>query len=75
MPRLLFSAFLVVLLAISAPTAAQENYDTLPTGPKIGALLAPALEGATDHKGTSQTLKTLRGKKGLILLFSRSFDW
>ena len=68
-------AGLIALLFVSVPASAEDRYDTLPHGPRIGASIAQALDGAMDHKGKPQSLKTLRGKKGLILLFSRSFDW
>lgn len=35
---------------------------------------APAI-AATDHTGTQQTLSTLTGERGLLLVFSRSADW
>lgn len=65
----------IMLLSVSVPAIAQDRYDTLPRGPQIGASVAKALDGAVDQKGNPQNLMTLRGKKGLILLFSRSFDW
>lgn len=56
-----------LLLAAAAALAA------IPTGPDPGAM-APAFE-APDQNGTSQTLKSLTGKKGLVLVFFRSADW
>ena len=43
--------------------------DALETGKK-----APAFS-LEDQFGTAQTLKTLKGKNGTILLFFRSADW
>jgi len=43
------------------------------TGPEIGQKI-PAFE-ARDQNGTAQTFETLKGRKGLVLLFVRSADW
>ena len=43
------------------------------TGPEVGQKI-PAFEAA-DQNGKLQTLETLRGAKGLVLLFIRSADW
>lgn len=45
----------------------------LKTGPTVGKRI-PRFE-ARDHTGKLQTLETLRGRKGLVLLFFRSADW
>lgn len=45
----------------------------LKTGPAIGAKI-PAFE-AIDQDGKPQTFESLRGPKGLALLFVRSADW
>jgi hypothetical protein len=45
----------------------------LPTGPNIGARI-PAFS-ATDQTGRQQTFASLRGPKGLVLMFVRSADW
>jgi hypothetical protein len=65
----------VGFLAFSNLAVAQSRHDALPYGPKIGAAVGSILAGAIDQDGKRQSLKTLQGKKGLILLFSRSFDW
>lgn len=44
-----------------------------PTGPEVGQRI-PAFE-ATDQNGVRQTLETLAGPNGLVLLFVRSADW
>jgi peroxiredoxin len=41
--------------------------------PEVGQRI-PAFE-AKDQNGTTQTLASLRGPKGLVLLFVRSADW
>ena len=43
------------------------------TGPAVGERI-PAFS-ATDQNGKLQTLKSLTGPKGLVLLFVRSADW
>jgi hypothetical protein len=43
------------------------------TGPAVGSKI-PAFE-AVDQYGKRQTFETLRGPKGLALLFVRSADW
>jgi hypothetical protein len=43
------------------------------TGPAVGKKI-PAFE-AKDQNGKTQTLKSLSGPKGLVLLFVRSADW
>lgn len=43
------------------------------TGPAIGAKI-PSFE-ISDHLGRRQSFESLRGPKGLVLLFVRSADW
>jgi hypothetical protein len=45
----------------------------VPTGPEVGAAI-PAFE-VSDLNGRPQTLATLTGPKGLMLVFFRSADW
>lgn len=42
-------------------------------GPTVGSPLP--LLAANDHTGTAQSLDSLTGDKGLLLVFSRSADW
>lgn len=68
-------AFALGLLADDRPRlrplpALDQN---LKTGPAVGKRI-PRLE-ARDQTGKLQTLETLRGRKGLVLLFFRSADW
>ena len=69
--------FLVCALLALAPVAdaraagaVDERLDGPAVGAQVGALLA-----ARDQTGKARDFRSLRGKKGLILLFSRSFDW
>jgi hypothetical protein len=66
---------LIALLMLVNIAAAESRYDAIPHGPKIGAAAGPLLDDAIDQDGQPQNLPSLSGKKGLILLFSRSFDW
>lgn len=43
------------------------------TGPAVGEKI-PSFE-AVDHNGKTQNFASLRGPKGLVLLFHRSADW
>lgn len=43
------------------------------TGPEVGSVV-PAFEGS-DQNGRAQTLKTIMGPKGAMLVFYRSADW
>jgi peroxiredoxin len=45
----------------------------LKTGPEIGARI-PNFDAA-DQNGRTQTFASLRGPKGLVLMFVRSADW
>ena len=45
----------------------------LKTGPRVGSKIPPF--EASDQFGKRQTLESLRGPKGLALLFVRSADW
>ena len=42
-------------------------------GPEVGSSL-PIFD-APDHAGTTQSLSTLAGGNGLLLIFNRSVDW
>ena len=42
-------------------------------GPEVGSS-SPILD-APDHAGTTQSLSTLAGGNGLLLIFNRSVDW
>jgi hypothetical protein len=69
------AAFLGALLAMPlAAQAAGSDYDKLDKGPKIGAAIPQPLKAA-DQNGTGQDFASLRGDRGLIVLFSRSLDW
>jgi len=61
-----------LLLATLTLTAQAQAFDwaaDFPLGSHIPVLEAP------DQNGQLQTLDTLAGEKGLVLVFNRSFDW
>jgi hypothetical protein len=53
------------------PPAARVNVDVL--GPKVGERLPDF--GLRDQHGNEQSLKSLIGPKGAIVVFFRSADW
>ena len=44
----ILAATLVAVAAIAAPVLAQKSYDTLQKGPKVGAVMAYALDSVID---------------------------
>ena len=42
-------------------------------GPEVGS--SSPLLAAPDHRGATQSLATLAGENGLLLIFNRSVDW
>lgn len=67
-------------LVVYAPAQNRSRLRPLPpaskdarTGPAVGEKI-PAFE-AVDQNGVRQSFETLRGPKGLMLVFSRSADW
>jgi hypothetical protein len=65
----------VVSMAIAGAEAQQPAPPvvTATVGPQVGATVPP-LSGV-DQFGKAQTLASLSGPKGLMLVFSRSADW
>ena len=63
---------LVSLLAAGTVVPAQL-VDVTKLGPRVGDRV-PAL-GLTDHRGRLQTLRSVAGPKGTMLVFFRSADW
>ena len=69
---LLVALFGVCTLFAGAQTP-PPAVDTSKVGPQIGTVVPP-LSG-TDQFGRAQSLASLSGPKGLMLVFSRSADW
>jgi hypothetical protein len=62
-----------VLVLVSAVVAGQTPIDVERVGPRVGDRV-PSFS-AVDQRGTTQTLSSLLGTKGAMLVFSRSADW
>lgn len=58
---------------IAAAAVTLTLADHVPSGPAVGAAI-PTLE-VSDLNGVKQTLASLSGPKGLMLVFFRSADW
>ena len=74
--RMLLGIALVALAPVHAapPALAAGAVDQRSDGPAVGARVG-ALLAARDHEGAARDFASLRGKNGLIVLFSRSFHW
>jgi len=73
--RLLVAGALGALVSV-IPAGAQAPapvVDIAKLGPQVGATVPPV--SGTDQFGKAQTLASLSGPKGLMLVFSRSADW
>lgn len=65
---------LFVFMALMAFAAPARAMDTLPQGLRVGDTI-PQPFMATDQDGVARDFPSLGGKRGLILLFTRSLDW
>lgn len=72
--RRLGAAAAALILLSALPATAAPPYDRLDVGPAIGTAIPHRLT-LRDHTGTQRNFRTLKGRTGLILMFSRSFDW
>ena len=71
-----FGALLTLLSAAALTGVAQQPppaVDTSKVGPQVGAVVPPF--SGVDQFGKPQSLVSLSGPKGLMLVFSRSADW
>ncbi len=64
--------FLIAAIISITPGTFAQDFDWAPDYP-VGSTI-PLLE-AQDQNGELQTLKTLSGENGILLMFNRSFDW
>lgn len=62
------------VVAVSLSTGPASSADKLQRGPKVGATV-PHPVTAADQTGKRRDLASIAGRKGVILLFSRSLDW
>ena len=58
---------------LALPLFAVAGWGAVPTGPQIGTAVPEF--AAMDQTGTRQTLKSIMGPKGALLVFYRSADW
>lgn len=70
--RCLSSLLLAIMLLAQGSLAQQDSFQWAPDFPS-GSVLPPIQ--ANDQHGNPQNLGNLMGDEGLLLLFSRSFDW
>ncbi|MGD9903942.1 MAG: hypothetical protein AB7L91_02100 [Dehalococcoidia bacterium] len=66
-------ALLWVPLAAGQAQPAAPAIDTDALGPQVGSVVPPI--AGVDQFGKTQSLASLAGPKGLMLVFSRSADW
>ena len=74
MRRLMFVPVLVVLFAVQAQT--QENrtrVDVARLGPQVGERVPDF--SLLDQTGKAQSLQSIMGRRGAMLVFVRSADW
>lgn len=75
--QLLSAGVLITVVSVAAATGTAQQAAppvvTATLGPQVGATVPPF--SGVDQFGKSQTLASLSGPKGLMLVFSRSADW
>lgn len=67
----LLAAILCGITAVSAQT--PPGIDTSKIGPAVGATVPPL--AGVDQFGRAQTLSSVSGPKGAMVVFFRSSDW
>jgi hypothetical protein len=76
--KMKFAVALLFFVGLVGPSSGQENQPTnLAVPPSVGMEIgqpAPAF-ALSDQFGHEQSNQTLKGPKGLVLLFFRSADW
>ena len=63
----------LLLVAAQSPPVPKPRPDPMELGPQVGQTL-PAFE-ARDQTGKLRNFASLKGPKGLVLVFFRSADW
>ncbi|HUF23031.1 MAG TPA: hypothetical protein VMN81_02800 [Vicinamibacterales bacterium] len=61
------------LLLMAAGSAGQGQADLVGVGPAVGAPVTAF--SLVDHQGRAQSLASVAGPKGTMLVFFRSADW
>ena len=59
--------------AAQAPETVQDRVDISVLGPQVGEQVPEF--SLTDQTGTTQTLESVMGPNGVMLVFHRSADW
>lgn len=72
-PSLAIAALLSAAGSIGQAQQPAPPVDTATLGPQVGTVVPPV--SGVDQFGKNQSLATLAGPKGLMLVFSRSADW
>ena len=73
MRRLRQSMFVIGALSVGLTAGAQELPEVDRFGPQVGDTV-PGFT-LTDQRGETQTLESIAGPGGTMLVFSRSADW
>jgi|TARA_B100001971_G_scaffold175923_1_gene169735 cytochrome oxidase Cu insertion factor (SCO1/SenC/PrrC family) len=68
-----FLLSLTLVLTLAAAGAAQDLPNVEQFGPQVGDVV-PAFS-LTDQNGQTQTLESIMGPNGAMLVFNRSADW
>ena len=74
MPTTRRTILLIVAAASLFALAASPGRAATGRGPEVGSEIPHSL-AAVDQNGRQQDFQSLKGKRGLLLLFSRSLDW
>ena len=68
-----FLLSLMLVLTLAATGTAQDLPDVEQFGPQVGDIV-PAFT-LTDQHGQTQTLESIMGPNGVMLMFNRSASW
>ena len=72
-PLVAFAAAAVMLLGVSMEAQEREPIDVSALGPQVGERVPDF--SLPDQHGRMQTLQSVMGEKGAMILFHRSADW
>ena len=72
-PRVACAAAVVMLLGVSTEAQQREPIDVSALGPQVGERVPDF--SLPDQHGRMQTLQSVMGEKGAMILFHRSADW
>lgn len=72
-PSIAFAAAAVMLLGVAMEAQEREPIDVSALGPQVGERVPDF--SLPDQHGRVQTLQSIMGEKGAMILFHRSADW